>query len=495
MPQDNGFSDDMLARVEAFAKAQGLELFVVGGAVRDRLLARDRADRVAGKALNIDLAVRAEALRVAKALAWSLSGSYVCLDEDTGSARIVVGGDSARIELDLSDFRGPTLEEDLRHRDFAINAIAVPLPAWLDGARWRQALIDPLRGQADLAARRLVACFDGTFRDDPVRILRAFRFAASLGFELDPSLLPLMRKAASSLARVSGERVREELMAIFSSDRAGWACRALDELGVLDIICPELKAGRGLSQGGYHHLDVLGHELETVAQCDRMLRDFAEFSPELREPMAAYCLQPVVDGRTRGALIKLSGLYHDVGKPATRRVEADGDIWFLGHEHFGAVLVDTLTERLKFSNRERDLIHHLVLYHLRPGHLSREAQLTRRAIFRFFRDLGEDGPACLLVWWADRLSTRGPVSRVDQIDEQRARLEELLRAYFLKVEEAVNPPRLIDGRTLMAHLRLPPGPLVGQLLQLVQEAQAEGRVHSADEALTLASQALKEHEA
>jgi len=136
-----------------------------------------------------------------------------------------------------------------------------------------------------------------------------------------------------------------------------------------------------------------------------------------------------------------------------------------------------------------------VLYHLRPGHLSREPQLTPRAIFRFFRDVGEDGPACLLMWWADRLATRGPASRLDQIDQQRARLEELLRAYFLKAEEAVKPPRVIDGNQLMAALGITPGPLVGRMLMAIEEAQAEGRVRSQEDALALARELAKTHDA
>ncbi|MBI3319347.1 MAG: hypothetical protein HYZ89_02000 [Candidatus Omnitrophica bacterium] len=138
------------------------------------------------------------------------------------------------------------------------------------------------------------------------------------------------------------------------------------------------------------------------------------------------------------------------------------------------------------------MVTRLVESHLRPGHLSREPQLTRRAIFRFFLDLGEDGPACLLLWWADRMATRGPSSRLDQIDQQRARLEELLHAYFFKAEEVIRPPRLLDGRELMTALQLKPGPVVGQLLRAIEEAQAEGRLHTREEAIALARQGLKE---
>ncbi|MBI3088479.1 MAG: HD domain-containing protein, partial [Candidatus Omnitrophica bacterium] len=432
-----------LSRAQAFARARGLSLYLVGGFLRDALLDRDRV------LLNVDLAVASRALETARALAAELRGAYICLDEPMGSARIVVSSGEARLELDLSDFRGATIQDDLARRDFTVNAMALPLEAWGGGAAWKDKLLDPLGGRQDLAAKRLRACFPKTFEEDAVRILRAFRFSAELGFACEPSMTPLMREAAPKLAQISGERVRDELIAVFQTDRASWVLGQLNELGALDVLFPELSPGRGVAQGGYHHLDVFGHQLETVAQCDRMLRDFAEFSSELRAPLSAYAGTEVVERRSRAALIKLSGLFHDVGKPATRRTKDDGEIWFIGHEQFGAELIEAVTERLRLSNREADLVRHLVLYHLRPGHLSREPQLTRRAIFRFFRDLGEDGPACLLVWWADRMATRGPSSHLDQIDQQRARLEELLRAYFLKPEEAVRPPRLMDGHQLM----------------------------------------------
>jgi len=478
------FHKAVLSHVTAFAKARGLSLYLVGGVIRDALLGRQETS------LNVDLAVPDRALDIARALATQLGGTYICLDEEAATARVVVSAGTQRVELDVSDFRGLNLEEDLTRRDFTINAMAVPLEVWATDPRWAAHLVDPLGGRSDLTQRRLVTCSDQAFRDDPVRILRAFRFAVQLGVLLDPSMPPLMLKAVAGLGHVAGERIRDELFAILQTDQAGAVLAQLNTLGALDILFPELGHGRGVEQGGYHHLDVLNHQLETVAQADRLMGEYTEFAPELRRPLASYCETMLVERRSRKALVKLAGLFHDVGKPATRRVEADGEIWFIGHEQFGATLVESVVERLRLSNREADMVRRLVLYHLRPGHLSREAQLTPRAIFRFFRDLGDDGPACLLVWWADRLATRGPASRLDQLDQQRARLEELLRAYFLKAEEVVKPPRLIDGHRLMAALGIKPGPVIGQLLRAIEEAQAEGQVRSEEDALQLARELL-----
>ncbi|MDP3723724.1 MAG: HD domain-containing protein [Candidatus Omnitrophota bacterium] len=477
---------DTLRRVQAFARARQVPCYLVGGLLRDQLLGRSPTY------LNVDLAVPRGAVAMSRALAEWMGGAFVPLDETVGSARVVVKIEGARLELDLSEFRGATLEEDLRRRDFTINALAIGLDAWLEDPDRPGDLIDPLRGRQALERRQLIACGPEAFHDDPVRILRAFRFAAQLDFAVDPAAHPLMRRAVQALAGVSGERIRDELLAIFETHRAAAAVRSLDELGVLDVLLPELSPGRGMAQGDFHHLDVLAHQLEAVAQLDRLLVDFAELSQDLREPLLAYCAQELVERRSRRSLLKLAGLLHDVGKPAHRQVHADGEIWFLGHEHGGAELAKGIVERLRLSNREGEMVCQLVRHHLRPGFLSREPQVTRRAIYRFFKELGDHGPACLVVWWADRMATRGPKSRLDQLDQQRRRLEELLSAYFFQAEEVVKPRRLIDGHRIMETFGLTPGPRIGTLLEAVEEAQAEGRVRSSEEALALVQALLQQ---
>ena len=476
----------ILTRVQHVAAARGFACYLVGGLLRDQLLGRESAS------MNVDLAVARNALAVSQALAAHLRAAYVPLDEAAGSARVVVDTNEGHVELDLSDFRGPTLDEDLRRRDFTVNAMAIALEEWLRAPYDLGSLIDPLNGREAIARQQLIPCFSGTFDEDPLRILRAFRFASQLAFTIDPSAQPLIMKASPRLSSVSGERIRDELLAIFQTDAAHPAIRSLNDVGAIDAIFPELSPGRGLDQGGLHHLDVLGHQLETVAQADRFLADFAEFSTALREPLAHYCAQQLVERRSRKGLIKLAGLLHDVGKPSSRQLHPDGEIWFIGHELTGEALATTIVERLKLSNEEATMVCQMVRHHLRPGFLSREPQLTRRAVYRFFKELGANGPACLLTWWADRMATRGPQSRLDQIDQQRSRLEELLNAYFFHAEEVVRPPKLVNGHQLMETFRIEPGPVVGELLAMIEEAQAEDRVHSSEEALRLARERLKQ---
>jgi len=475
---------DVLTRVGAVATARGVPCFVVGGLLRDQLLRRQPTH------LNVDLAVPRGALAFCRVLAERLGGAFVVLDEAAGTARVVIGTGGQRVELDVSDFRGATIEEDLARRDFTINAMAVPLADWLATPSASAVVIDPLQGAQAVRRRRLQPCFPGAFEADPIRILRAFRLSAQLDFALDPSAAPLMAEALPRLAQASGERVRDELLAVLETDRAAGALRALNDLGALDVLLPELSAGRDVDQGDFHHLDVLHHQLEAVAQADRFLAGFAEFAAPLRAPLAAYCAGELVERRSRKSLIKLAALLHDIGKPSNRQVHDDGAIWFLGHEQAGAELAVPVLERLRLANREAEMVHRLILHHLRPGFLSRELHVTRRAIYRFFKDLGEDGPGCLLEWWADRMATRGPRSRLDQLDAQRQFLETMLSAYFFQAEELVTPPRLLDGHQLMQRFHLPAGPLIGELLAAVEEAQAEGHLRSSEEAVALVQEML-----
>ena len=219
---------DTLGRVQAFAHSKHLACYLVGGLLRDQFLGRPLAY------INVDLAIPSEALEVSRALALFLHGAFVPLDEAAGSARVVLSADGQRVELDLSAFRGRTLEDDLGRRDFTVNAMAIRLEDWLRHPAQPSPLIDPLHGRADLERRELIPCFPGTFEEDPVRILRAFRFVAQLEFTLDPSAAPLMARALPRLSTVSGERVRDELLAIFETDRAHRAIQSLTDIGVLD---------------------------------------------------------------------------------------------------------------------------------------------------------------------------------------------------------------------------------------------------------------------
>jgi poly(A) polymerase len=188
---------------------------------------------------------------------------------------------------------------------------------------------------------------------------------------------------------------------------------------------------------------------------------------------------------SRAALLKLGGLLHDVGKPATRSTDETGRMRFFGHQHVGADIAAAALRRLRFSSREVAMVRAMVAAHLRPVQMAQQGPPTRRAIYRFFRDTGEAGIETLFLSLADHLATVGP-----RLNEAGWRRHVALTSYILekRLREAdvVAPPKLLKGEEVMAALGLPPGPLVGQLLEAVREAQAAGEISTREEALALA---------
>src|SRR5262245_28109227 len=241
----------------ARAAAPDAALAVVGGTVRDALLGRPDAD--------VDLAVPRGALEVGERIAARLDATLVVLDAERGAVRVAAPG----LQLDISDFRAATLAEDLAARDFTVNALAVDLERLLTAGR--APIVDPTGGLADLRTRRLRPAGRTVLADDPLRVLRGVRLEATLAMRPPPATLRAMRAAASGLARVAGERVRDELVALLRLPATGHAVRRLDGVGALAVILPEVQPMRAAAQPAPHRFNVLEHSLRALESCDRVL--------------------------------------------------------------------------------------------------------------------------------------------------------------------------------------------------------------------------------
>jgi putative nucleotidyltransferase with HDIG domain len=478
----------LIASLADLARAAGVDAYVVGGTVRDVLLGRDTRD--------LDLAVAGDALGWARALADRLGGHFVLLDDANGVARVVLDA-AAAAYIDVASLQGP-LEDDMRRRDFTIDALAVPLGE----AR----VIDPSGGMADLDAG--VARMNGAyvFDDDPLRLLRAVRIAAELRFEIDPATAAAIRERAPRVNEAAAERRRDELARIFALDATYPALLQLDGLGLLDALLPELAAGRGVTQPEQHHAyDVFEHNLRAVEATDIMLalappaggaqwlhaelwQAFAWCEPELR----VYLAEEMSEGRSHAVLLKLAALLHDVAKPLTRTEEPDGRARFFGHADLGADMARRIMRRLRFSSRESAFVALLVAEHLRPVQLAQIGEApTRRALYRFYRDLGDAAPAMLLLALADAAAARGGGMTRDGWSRQVAYMNGLL-VRSKEEEGIVHPPRLLSGHDIMSELELPEGPAVGRLLAAIEEAQAAGDVHDREGALAFARTLARE---
>lgn len=448
--------------------------------MRDQLLGRDTAD--------IDIAVKADALGMAREVADAIGGKYVLLDETNRVARVIVPEGECGLYLDFSSFSG-SIENDLVRRDFTIDAMAVELGELASG---HAKVIDIFHGQADLKSKLIRAVSERIFEEDAVRLLRAVRLAAELEFAIEPDTEKLVRKNAQLVKHVSGERTREELLRLFALRGAADVVRYMDELSLLTEVMPELGVMKGVEQPKEHCWNVFDHSVETVATVEFMMResqwqygsdDLLAVTP-WSEEISRYFDEEISSGSNHRILLKLGGLLHDIAKPATKTVEETGKTRFLGHGKVGASMAVAMLERLRFSSREIRLVENLVYSHLRPAQMSNEGLPTSRAIFRYFRDTEGAGIDILFLALADYLATGGPNLDVEQW-KQHNKVVNYVLAEQMRQEVEVIPVKLIDGHDIMDILGVGPGPLVGELLTEVREAQAAGELNTKEEAIAL----------
>ncbi|MBI2304724.1 MAG: CCA tRNA nucleotidyltransferase [Chloroflexi bacterium] len=482
----------ILHRLQEFLQIRSVSAYLVGGYIRNLLMGGDVRD--------VDIAVSVPALPLAQAAAVALGGHYVLLDEENQVARLVFSSPTppGQWHIDLAALQGD-IHQDLARRDFTVNAIALPLET-LKGEGWRGKIIDPGHGVADTENRVLRAVSQSIFQDDPVRMMRGIRLAAQLGLTLDGSTRELMARHHTLLAQAAPERIREELCRLLACPQAAPWLSIMDEVGLLGILFPELDQARGVSQPKEHFWDVYHHSLETVASVEGILAavrgEGGQTMPHqaLRQPwpeeLNACLSEEVGTDCSRAAILKLTALLHDIAKPDTRTVEPGGRIRFLGHADVGAQMALFILERLRFSLKERQVVARMIQHHLRPAQLARIHPPSRRAIYRYFRDTEEVGVTTLLLSLADHWATRGP-QLIPDAWQQHVMATQLLATYYFQEQKRAVPPRLVDGHLLMEHFGLRPGPLVGELLEALREAQAVGDVTTQEEALALAQQELQ----
>ncbi len=487
-------------RVAQIAPSE-VPIYLVGGAVRDWLRHRPVHDW--------DFAVPRGALPLARRVAHALQGAFVPLDEAHGTARVILtpiedasqgaSEPPARLVLDFTDFRGPTLEDDLRLRDFTLNALALDL-------RHPDRLIDPLGGLRDLQAGVLRACSPSAFQDDPVRVLRGVRLAAARGWRIEPTTREAMRRAVALLPRVSAERQRDEVFRILSEPGSVKAFNVLQALGALEHVLPELPALQGVPQSPPHREDVWQHTLHVLARLNRLLDALAPIYDEdkaadfalgltvlrlgrYRERLGEHLRQGPHRERSLVALMRLAALYHDTGKPATAHQNGDGQWRFPQHAEVSAMLARRRGRALALSNAEIERLVAMVRYHGRPWRLTRtQTPPSRRQVYRYFRETGPAGIEVGLISLADVLATYGPYLPQDLWDRHLTTIRTLFEAWWERHAEVVDPPPLVDGHTLMQALGIQPGPQLGQLLEHLREAQAAGELHTPAEAIEAARQ-------
>lgn len=433
--------------VSEVAAERGVRAFVIGGFVRDCFLGRPRAD--------IDIVVEGSGIDFAKAVGQKTK-QHVSYFKNFGTAMLHFRGDEvefvgARKESYRRESRKPivengTLEDDQQRRDFTINAMAFSLQAEDFGA-----LVDPFGGIRDLndGIIRTPLDPDTTYSDDPLRMLRAVRFATKLStpehpFRIVPESMESMRRMADRLSILSCERIAEELNKMLAADDPAMAFRLMDEAGLLGHVLPELLALKGVETvDGRGHKDNFAHSLA-------VLDNVARTSDKL--------------------YLRWAALLHDIGKPASKRYDASVGWTFHGHEVVGARMVPKIFDRLRLPLDEMKYVQKLVRLHLRPIALV-DDEVTDSAVRRLLFDAGDDIDDLMLLCNADITSkNEAKVARI------RANFELVARKLVeVEAKDAIrNFKNPIDGEYVMQVYGVPPCKQIGQIKEMVKEAILDG---------------------
>ncbi|HTZ11593.1 MAG TPA: HD domain-containing protein [Candidatus Margulisiibacteriota bacterium] len=468
----------LFRQIDAFANLAKVRPYLVGGTLRDLYLKRRK------KNPDFDFALEKGGIKFAKNLSRKIKAGFVVLDEEHGASRLVMKSGDIFYTLDFTDFRGKDLEEDLLHRDFSINSLALELEKAVSASDCRDFIIDPYGGRKDLKDNLIKAVNRDAFSEDPLRILRAFGFSSLFNFKIEKKTLQLAIAERKKLSSISGERIRDELFRIFSSPHSFEAINSLDKSKILELIIPEIKKMRGVWGGPYHHLDLWKHTLESLKQLEGLFLELKN-----REGLNAYLDEYISAQRSRRQLLKLAMLLHDIGKPKALRREGR-KIKFHGHERIGMELSENISERLKLSNEEARTLKAMVLWHLRPGYLADSPKPTSRAVFRYFRDAGTEAASILLLSVADQRATKGRLSTKEAGLQHERICFSLVKEYFRKAG-AKKRERLITGDDLIRSFKLEPSPLIGKILRELEELQGIKKISTKREALAEASRIIK----
>lgn len=500
----------VLSQVANFFYEQQAALYLVGGSLRNLLLGEPCNDW--------DLVTDGNGHKLARRLANQLGGSYAYFHEKASRVSIDLPETTTSLVLDIAPMRSESIEENLQARDFTLNAMAAPLhlvlECFLASGRGgllqaRDMILDPTGGLTDLATRSLRVTSSEAFRHDPLRLLRALRLAQHYQLTIASETAALMQRDAALLTRVAAERIHEELFLLLSQPGALVQLHNLDTYGLLATLIPELQPARDMAQPAPHYWDVFEHSLQSVGLLEtlgRALENGPESTTEsaiLTQAETASSLavlhELLLEASQQGIFqfadlqvprMKLSALLHDIGKPLTYTVSEQGAIHFYNHPLAGAPVASEIMRRLSASSYERRLAFLVAAHHMRPGQLGQESVVTTRAIRRYFVDLGPAGILIALFSLADHLATLGPQPPTSAWSSHLA-LVRLLLTRYIRERTSILPPRLVRAEELISRLKLEPGPIIGQLLELIAEAQADGAIHSREEAILLAREHMQ----
>lgn len=439
---------------------ENTEIYIVGGAIRDYYLGKDNFD----KDLIVD---KVNVEEFAIYLAKKLRATFIPLDDDNKIYRLVL---KDKINyIDVAGVIGNNLDDDLKRRDLTINSIALNLKTF--------EFIDINNGFKDLENKKIRHISEQNFIDDPLRLLRVYRFSALLDFEIDKDLSKIVKKHANLITSSAIERINYEFLKLFSGDFSAKAVEKMDEVGLLKEILPITQNLKDVPPNLHHHLNLFYHSIEVIKQ----IQEIYEKSPaEVKKHMDSTDF----GGTTRLAHLKLAGLLHDIGKPSTWTIEEEtGKHRFIKHDDIGSKMGAKILKHNKFSKKQIDYVTKMIKYHIYPSHVISAPDLNEKIYMRFIRKMGNEVMDIIFLAMADRLSARGIEITEEIVEKNITGLQKLLD-FYLNIKDNLKPlPKLVSGDEIMNLFNLKPSKELGNIIKSIQEAQLSGEVTTKEDAI------------
>lgn len=462
--------------------------YYVGGAVRNSLLKKYSTD--------IDIALpKQDLVAAAQSLARKLKATAFEMDGEFGVWRV---SSKKGFQIDVCAIIGKDIRQDLKRRDFTVNAFACPVNK-VQNIKVKdntyllllntKDILDLNKGLADLKAKIIRANNNLVFKEDPLRLFRAFRTSAQLNFKIAPSTLALIKKYSKLAHLPAGERIQEEFKKIFEQKNTAFYLKQMQQAGLFKTLLPQIEKQKTCAECYYGKGGVWTHTLLVVERMEFLLDKVSEVFKPYGKQMAL-----VAENKT---LYKMAAFLHDIAKPATAKM-IKGRLRFFYHEEKGALMAKEFLKNLKYSNDEIKMICKMIEFHLRPSNLASNEIVTDKGIYKFFKELSFAGLPMLLLCWADYTSYVTPAQMralikkahapVMTIEEARKKenvgktlrhmqmLNFLISKYFTEKQKIVLPPKLLDGKQVMDILDIKPSPLVGDILEKLTLAQVEGKI-------------------
>lgn len=447
-------------------------VYLVGGSVRDLLIGlRDIKD--------IDLLMPTGSETVARKFADVIRGSFFFLDEERKITRVVKQDGKEFIQFDFTNFEGPDLTADLGRRDFTVNAMALDLREFVKDLSLEKT-IDLFRGREDVKNRLIRVVKPGVLDEDPLRLLRAVRFAASLGFTIEDKTKDEIKMRAALIARPSPERIRDEFFQVLSHRKADEHLMLMDSLGLLSRLLPELDTLKGFSPGRYHTFDVRTHSIKAVGYVDSVLDDLANIVPEYVPLVFDHLDEHLENLVPRKAALRFACLLHDIAKPETFTQDEAGHIHFYGHDSLGATKAKEICRRLRLSRETEAMVSAVIKQHMRLFNLSTPGGPSKNAMYRYCRDMNNALPESLILAQADARATYDIMPKEKFTDTEKP-MAAVLGYYYEKFLKTEAKPLLTGNDLIERGFR--PGPRFREILDEIKERQAAGVLKDRNEAL------------